>query len=41
VAVIEDCAQSHGATVDGHPVGAFGDFAASAFRDPGKSYEAV
>jgi dTDP-4-amino-4,6-dideoxygalactose transaminase len=31
VAVIEDCAQAHGATVDGHPVGAFGDLAAFSF----------
>jgi dTDP-4-amino-4,6-dideoxygalactose transaminase len=31
VAVIEDCAQAHGATVDGRPVGAFGDFAAFSF----------
>ena len=70
VAVIEDCAQAHGASVDGRPVGAFGDFAAFsfcqdkilttggeggllamddeamwraawAFKDHGKSYEAI
>ena len=31
VAVIEDCAQAHGATIDGRPVGSFGDFAAFSF----------
>ena len=29
--VIEDCAQAHGATVEGRPVGAFGDAAAFSF----------
>lgn len=28
VRVVEDCSQSHGATLDGRPVGAFGDIAA-------------
>lgn len=28
IMVLEDCAQSHGATVDGRPVGVFGDIAA-------------
>ena len=70
VAVIEDCAQAHGASLDGKPVGAFGDLAAfsfcqdkilttggeggllaldddsmwraaRAFKDHGKSYEAI
>lgn len=70
ISVIEDCAQAHGATVDGRPVGAFGDLAAFsfcqdkiittggeggllalddermwraawAFKDHGKSYEAI
>ena len=31
LAVIEDCAQAHGATVRGRPVGAFGDMAAFSF----------
>jgi dTDP-4-amino-4,6-dideoxygalactose transaminase len=31
VKVIEDCAQSHGATYDGRPVGSFGDVAAFSF----------
>ena len=31
LAVIEDCAQAHGATVDGRPVGAFGEAAAFSF----------
>jgi dTDP-4-amino-4,6-dideoxygalactose transaminase len=31
VAVIEDCAQAHGATIHGQPVGAFGEFAAFSF----------
>lgn len=31
VAVIEDCAQAHGATVHGRPVGTFGDLAAFSF----------
>ena len=31
IPVIEDCAQAHGASVDGRPVGAFGDFAAFSF----------
>ena len=31
IAVIEDCAQAHGATIDGRPVGAFGDLAAFSF----------
>jgi dTDP-4-amino-4,6-dideoxygalactose transaminase len=29
--VIEDCAQAHGATIDGRPVGTFGDIAAFSF----------
>jgi dTDP-4-amino-4,6-dideoxygalactose transaminase len=29
--VIEDCAQAHGATIDGRPVGSFGDAAAFSF----------
>jgi dTDP-4-amino-4,6-dideoxygalactose transaminase len=29
--VLEDCAQAHGATIDGRPVGAFGDAAAFSF----------
>src|SRR5690606_7695461 len=29
--VIEDCAQAHGATIEGRPVGAFGDMAAFSF----------
>ena len=29
--VIEDCAQAHGATIDGRPVGTFGDVAAFSF----------
>ncbi|MBM4113285.1 MAG: DegT/DnrJ/EryC1/StrS family aminotransferase [Phycisphaerae bacterium] len=29
--VIEDCAQAHGATIDGRPVGTFGDFASWSF----------
>jgi dTDP-4-amino-4,6-dideoxygalactose transaminase len=29
--VIEDCAQAHGATVDGQPIGSFGDAAAFSF----------
>jgi dTDP-4-amino-4,6-dideoxygalactose transaminase len=70
VAVIEDCAQAHGATIDDRPVGAYGDLAAFsfcqdkilttggeggllalddeamwraawAFKDHGKSYEAI
>jgi dTDP-4-amino-4,6-dideoxygalactose transaminase len=31
IRVLEDCAQAHGATVDGRPVGAFGDAAAFSF----------
>jgi dTDP-4-amino-4,6-dideoxygalactose transaminase len=31
ITVIEDCAQAHGATIDGRPVGAFGDAAAFSF----------
>ena len=31
ILVIEDCAQAHGATIDGRPVGAFGDAAAFSF----------
>jgi len=31
LAVVEDCAQAHGATRDGHSVGAFGDAAAFSF----------
>ncbi len=31
LAVIEDCAQSHGATIDGRPAGSFGDIAAFSF----------
>ena len=31
IAVIEDCAQAHGATIDGRPVGAHGDLAAFSF----------
>ncbi len=31
VAVIEDCAQAHGATLEGRPVGSFGDVAAFSF----------
>ncbi|MFV0308489.1 MAG: DegT/DnrJ/EryC1/StrS family aminotransferase [Desertimonas sp.] len=31
VAVIEDCAQAHGATIDGRPVGTIGDLAAFSF----------
>ncbi|MEJ1157411.1 DegT/DnrJ/EryC1/StrS family aminotransferase [Prosthecomicrobium sp. N25] len=31
IAVIEDCAQAHGAEVGGRPVGSFGDFAAFSF----------
>jgi len=30
-ALVEDCAQAHGATVDGEPVGSFGDAAAFSF----------
>ena len=30
-AVIEDCAQAHGATIDGRPIGSFGDAAAFSF----------
>lgn len=29
--VVEDCAQAHGATIDGRPVGSFGDLAAFSF----------
>ncbi|MFB4202408.1 UDP-4-amino-4-deoxy-L-arabinose--oxoglutarate aminotransferase [wastewater metagenome] len=29
--LIEDCAQAHGATINGHPVGSFGDAAAFSF----------
>lgn len=31
LAVVEDCAQSHGATLDGRPLGSFGDAAAYSF----------
>ena len=31
ILVIEDCAQAHGAEIDGHPVGSFGDVAAFSF----------
>jgi dTDP-4-amino-4,6-dideoxygalactose transaminase len=31
IRVIEDCAQAHGAAIDGQPVGSFGDFAAFSF----------
>ncbi len=31
IKVLEDCAQAHGATIDGTPVGAFGDAAAFSF----------
>jgi dTDP-4-amino-4,6-dideoxygalactose transaminase len=31
IVLIEDCAQAHGATYDGRPVGAFGDMAAFSF----------
>ena len=31
IAIIEDCAQAHGATIDGKPVGSFGEFAAFSF----------
>jgi len=31
LAVIEDCAQAHGATIDGRAVGSFGDFASWSF----------
>lgn len=31
LAVIEDCAQAHGATIDGHSVGSFGDISAFSF----------
>ena len=31
VKVIEDCAQAHGATIDGRPVGTFGTAAAFSF----------
>ena len=31
IAVIEDCAQAHGAAIDGAPVGSFGEFAAFSF----------
>jgi dTDP-4-amino-4,6-dideoxygalactose transaminase len=31
IRVLEDCAQAHGATIDGRPVGAFGDAAAFSF----------
>lgn len=31
IKVIEDCAQAHGATIDGRPVGSFGDAAAFSF----------
>jgi dTDP-4-amino-4,6-dideoxygalactose transaminase len=31
LAVIEDCAQAHGAAIDGHRVGGFGDFGAFSF----------
>jgi dTDP-4-amino-4,6-dideoxygalactose transaminase len=31
IAVVEDCAQAHGAEIDGRPVGAFGDAAAFSF----------
>jgi len=31
LAVVEDCAQAHGATVNGRPVGSFGQFAAFSF----------
>lgn len=31
LAVIEDCAQAHGARIDGRPVGSFGDIAAFSF----------
>jgi dTDP-4-amino-4,6-dideoxygalactose transaminase len=31
LALVEDCAQAHGATLDGHPVGGFGDAAAFSF----------
>ena len=31
LAVIEDCAQAHGAEIEGRPVGSFGDFAAFSF----------
>jgi dTDP-4-amino-4,6-dideoxygalactose transaminase len=31
VAIIEDCAQAHGATIDGHNVGTFGDIGAWSF----------
>jgi dTDP-4-amino-4,6-dideoxygalactose transaminase len=31
LAVIEDCAQSHGATIDGRPTGSFGDIACFSF----------
>ncbi len=31
LAIIEDCAQAHGATIDGRPVGSFGDAASFSF----------
>lgn len=36
VAIIEDCAQAHGARIGGHPVGSLGDIAAWSFY-PGKN----
>ena len=40
LAVIEDCAQAHGASVGGRPVGSFGDFGAFSFY-PGKNIGAL